>query len=220
LPAKNEKLAIPNPGLEKVVQFCLTFPSGVKLILATGRRISTLLEIFPPIELFDCVVAENGPIIYTPQTQKSQLLSEPALMPLVDRLKQKGIDNIAVGEVIVATWQPHEHLVRDTLQEMDLSLEIILNKKAIMILPAGVNKASGMKIALEQLKISPEQTVGVGDAENDLDLLNFCGLGVAVDNALTIVKQQADWVTTRERGAGVRELIQKIIKENQFLDNN
>jgi HAD superfamily hydrolase (TIGR01484 family) len=141
-------------------------------------------------------------------------------MPLVDRLKQKGIDNIAVGEVIVATWQPHEHLVRDTLQEMDLSLEIILNKKAIMILPAGVNKASGMKIALEQLKISPEQTVGVGDAENDLDLLNFCGLGVAVDNALTIVKQQADWVTTRERGAGVRELIQKIIKENQFLDNN
>jgi hypothetical protein len=28
LPAKNEKLAIPNPGLEKVVQFCLTFPSG------------------------------------------------------------------------------------------------------------------------------------------------------------------------------------------------
>jgi transcriptional regulator with XRE-family HTH domain len=39
LPAKNEKLAIPNPGLEKVVQFCLTFPSGVILSLGGRQRL-------------------------------------------------------------------------------------------------------------------------------------------------------------------------------------
>jgi hypothetical protein len=39
LPAKNEKLAIPNPGLEKVVQFCLTFPSGLKEQHTDPRRV-------------------------------------------------------------------------------------------------------------------------------------------------------------------------------------
>ena len=53
--------------------------------------------------------------------------------------------------------------------------------------------------------------MGIGDAENDWPLLEHCGLGVAVENALDSLKVQADRVMTRPRGAGVQELIELIV---------
>ena len=44
---------------------------------------------------------------------------------------------------------------------------MIFNKGAVMILPSGVNKATGLAAALEELGLSPHNVVGVGDAEND-----------------------------------------------------
>jgi hypothetical protein len=181
--------------------------SGRKFILVTGRRISTLREVFKSINICDYVVAENGAVLYHPHSQNSQLLCQSASTELIARLQQKGIENIAIGEAIIATWQPYEEIVRQTIAELNLSLEVILNKRAIMILPAGINKASGLELALSKLNLMPTEVIGVGDAENDLDLLKYCGLGVAVGNALPEVKQKADWVTLGERGLGIQELI-------------
>ncbi|AFZ36345.1 HAD-superfamily hydrolase, subfamily IIB [Stanieria cyanosphaera PCC 7437] len=186
--------------------------SGRKFILVTGRRISSLQEIFEKIDICDYVVAENGAVLYHPQSQTSYLLCQPASTKLIERLQQKDLKNIAVGEAIVATWQPHEEIVRETIAELNLSLEIILNKRAIMILPTGINKASGLELALNKLNLTASEVIGVGDAENDLDLLKYSGLGVAVGNALTEVKHQADWVTKGERGLGIQELIQRQLK--------
>jgi hypothetical protein len=61
------------------------------------------------------------------------------------------------------------------------------------------------------LGLSPHNTVGVGDAENDHAFLDFCGYGVAVANALPMLKERADLVTQGARGAGVVELIDKLI---------
>ncbi|WP_036480995.1 HAD family hydrolase [Myxosarcina sp. GI1] len=186
---------------------------GIKLILATGRRIPSLLEIFDHLELFDLAVAENGALIYYPQTKESQLLCQPVSQEFCDRLKQQGVSKVAMGEGIIGAWQEDRTIIENTIRELNLPLQIIPNKRALMILPTGVNKAYGMKTALEQLQISPKAVVGVGDAENDLDLLDLCGLGVAVGNALPEVKAQADLVTEGERGLGVEELINKLIYE-------
>jgi hypothetical protein len=183
--------------------------SGRKFILVTGRRINSLKTVFEAINICDYIVAENGAVLYHPQSQISHLLCQPASSKLIEKLQQKGIKNIAIGEVIVATWQPYEEIVRETIAQLNLSLEIILNKRAIMILPTGINKASGLELALHKLNLNPSEVIGVGDAENDLDLLQYCGLGVAVANALPEVKQQADWVTEAERGIGIQELIQR-----------
>ncbi|GAB4229227.1 MAG: hypothetical protein Kow0049_10690 [Stanieria sp.] len=182
--------------------------SGRKFILVTGRRINSLKTVFEAINICDYIVAENGAVLYHPQSQTSHLLCQPASIKLIEKLQQKGIKNIAVGEAIVATWQPHEEIVRETIAELNLSLEIILNKRAIMILPTGINKASGLELALNKLNLTSPEVIGVGDAENDLDLLKYSGLGVAVGNALPEVKQQADWITQGERGIGIQELIQ------------
>ena len=61
--------------------------------------------------------------------------------------------------------------------------------------------------ALEELKLSPHNVVGVGDAENDQAFLSMCGCSVAVANAISAVKERADVCTSAARGAGVAEFI-------------
>ena len=80
-----------------------------------------------------------------------------------------------------------------------------------MILPTGVNKASGLSAALKRMKIAPQHVVGVGDAENDHAFLETCGVAVAVANALPTLKEHADLITRGARGQGVIELIERMI---------
>ena len=180
---------------------------GGALIMVTGRILPELQEVFPKLEIFDLVVAENGALLYWPKTGEQRALAEPPPASFVERLTEKGVGPIQFGHCIVATWTPHEATTLETIKEMGLELSIIFNKGAVMILPSGVNKASGLEAALAELKLDPTETVGCGDAENDLAFLKLCGLSVAVANALDSVKRAADWTTPAPRGAGVTQVL-------------
>ena len=82
--------------------------------------------------------------------------------------------------MIVATWEPNETAVLKAIRELGLDLQIIFNKGAVMVLPNGINKASGLEAALEDLGISAHNVVATGDAENDLAFMRTCGCAVAV----------------------------------------
>jgi hypothetical protein len=157
--------------------------SGRQLILVTGRQLGELLEIFSRADLFEWVVAENGALLYCPRTRESTLLAEAMPDSLSSLLKERGVENLSTGQAILATWRPHECTVLAALAELGLDRQIIFNKDAVMVLPTGVNKASGLRAALNELKLSPHNVVAVGDAENDLPMLTFAGCGVAVQNA-------------------------------------
>jgi HAD superfamily hydrolase (TIGR01484 family) len=182
-----------------------------KLILVTGRRLPDLFEVFPRIELFDRVVAENGAVLYRPSDRGERTLAEAPPEALVAALKQRQVTPLAVGRVIVATWEPSEAAVLETIRELGLELQVIFNKGAVMVLPSGVNKATGLDAALAELCLSRHNVVGVGDAENDHAFLARCECSVAVANALPSLKERADVVTTGERGAGVAELIDGLL---------
>src|SRR5262245_19122412 len=185
--------------------------TGRKLILITGRQLDDLIDVFPGVSLFDSIVAENGAVFYEPQTRNVELLADPPPENLVTDLRRRGVEPLSVGRVIVATWEPQEQTVLQAIHALNLDLQVIFNKGAVMVLPTGVNKASGLLYALEQLKLSVHNTVGIGDAENDLAFLSSCGCAVAVANALDSVKARAHWVTAAANGAGVVELIQGVI---------
>ena len=104
-----------------------------------------------------------------------------------------------------------QDIVLETVRELGLELHIVFNKGAVMVLPSGVNKASGLAAALVESGLSPHNVVGIGDAENDHAFLAMCGCSVAVANALDSVKAEADLVTRGARGAGVRELIDELL---------
>ena len=110
--------------------------------------------------------------------------------------------------MIVATWEPHEAKPSSkTIHDLGLELQVIFNKGAVMVLPSGVNKATGLAAALAELGLSPHNAVGVGDAENDHAFLRVCECSAAVANALPAVKDTADIVMKGDHGAGVAELI-------------
>jgi HAD superfamily hydrolase (TIGR01484 family) len=184
--------------------------TGRKLVLVTGRELDELLEILPEIELFDSVVAENGALLYHPATRAERPLAEPPPAEFVARLKARGVGPISVGRAIVATWEPHQAAVLETIREMALELQVIFNKGAVMVLPSGVNKATGLAGALCELGLSAHNAVGVGDAENDLAMLGSCECAAAVSNALATVKERADIVLEGDHGAGVIELIERL----------
>ncbi len=188
--------------------------SGRKLILATGRQLAELQEVFPEYAVFDRIVAENGAVLYRPASQECAVLADSPASEFVDELRRRGVHPLSVGQCIVATWRPFESTVREVIRDMGLELQIIFNKDAVMVLPSGVNKASGLQVALNELRLLPHNTVGVGDAENDRTFLGMCERGVAVANALPALRERADHVTAGSHGAGVEELIEKLLSED------
>jgi hydroxymethylpyrimidine pyrophosphatase-like HAD family hydrolase len=188
--------------------------SGRKMVLVTGRELGELLSIFPDHDLCDRIVAENGAVIYRPATKESQALAEPPPAAFAEELSRRIGAPVAVGKVIVATWQPHETVALELIQEMGLELQIIFNKGAVMILPSGVNKAVGLNAALLELGLSARSAVGVGDAENDHAFLSICECGVATANALGPLKERADVVTGASHSEGVNELIELMLRDD------
>ena len=131
----------------------------------------------------------------------------------LETLRGRGVP-ISVGRVIVATWEPHQAVVLDAIRELGLELHVVFNKGAVMVLPPQVNKATGLAAALAELKLSPHNVVGVGDAENDHAFLAACECAVAVANALPALKERADFVTRGDHGAGVEELIDHLVADD------
>jgi len=188
--------------------------SGRALVLVTGRRLAELVDFVPHLDVFDRVVAENGGVLYRPANGEQVALAEPPPQAFVQALEAEGVTPLLIGTTIVATWQPHETTVLETIRDLGLELQVIFNKGAVMVLPSGVNKASGLDAALAELELSPHNAVGIGDAENDHAFLSRCECAVAVANALPALRDRCDWVTRSEYGAGVVELIDALLADD------
>ncbi len=188
--------------------------SGRKLIMVTGRELEELIDIFPRLDLFEQVVVENGAVLYRPADRSERTLGESPSERFLSSLRRRTVRPLRVGRVIVATWESEKAKVLEAIQENGLELQVIFNKGSLMVLPPGLNKATGLRAALLELRLSAHNTVGVGDAENDHAFLSCCECAVAVANALPALKERADLVTVRDHGAGVEELIGHILNDD------
>jgi HAD superfamily hydrolase (TIGR01484 family) len=188
--------------------------SSRKLILVTGRELDELLTIFPKYDLFDLIVAENGAIIFDPASKEEILLGEKPPENFINELKQKNVTPLSVGRVIVATWEPYEAMVLQAIHNAGIEYQVIFNKGAVMVLPPGINKATGLQEALDRLKISMHNVVAIGDAENDQAMFRIAECSAAVGNALVSIKKEATIITQKDHGAGVAELIASLIEND------
>jgi hydroxymethylpyrimidine pyrophosphatase-like HAD family hydrolase len=187
--------------------------SGRRVLLVTGRELDNLLEVCPEIDRFDLVVAENGAVLYDPRAKKAEVLVEPPPPSFVAALRDRAVP-ASVGRCIVSSVVPHEGTILETIHALGLELQIVFNVEAVMVLPTGVSKASGLLHALRRLGISRHNVVAVGDAENDHAFLGSAGFAVAVANAVPSLAAEADWVTAQPAGAGVRELCDRLVEDD------
>ena len=204
---------VARPVLDALIRFKA---SGGKLILVTGRELEDLAKVGPDLRLFDFVVVENGAVLYRPESGQAQALASPPSQAFVAGLRERGVRPLSVGRSIVATVKKHARVVRQTIAQMGLDLEVVPNRSSLMVLPGGVNKGTGLILALQELSLPAESVIGVGDAENDAPFLDMCGTAVAVANAIRSIKAAADWVTDKPRGAGVVEIINRVMSGDLY----
>ncbi len=188
--------------------------SGRRLLLVTGRELLDLQRIFPHLDLFDLAVMENGGTLYFPAERREQPLADPPSEAFVAACRERRVASLSVGRVVVATWESETSKILDAIHSLGLELQVIFNKGSVMVLPSGVNKATGLAAALNHLCLSPHNVVGVGDAENDHAFLSSCECSAAVANALPALKSRADIVTIGDHGDGVTELIDALIRDD------
>lgn len=179
--------------------------NGLVVLLVTGRIRSELEGEFPGIgDHFDATVLENGALAVV--GGRTRLLASPVDAVLGDALTSAGVPHRR-GEVLLAVDGEHAGTVVQAITDLQLDCQVVHNRESAMVLPASVTKGNGLVATLTELNLSRHNTIAVGDAENDLSLLEVAEVGVAVGNAVASVKQRADLVLEAEDGRAVAELL-------------
>jgi hydroxymethylpyrimidine pyrophosphatase-like HAD family hydrolase len=192
--------------------------SGRKVVLITGRELDSLRSVFPELDRFDLIAAENGALLYDPSTGEEKLLAGIPPAKFVQMLRRSRVSPLSVGRCIVATVRPYDVEVGKAARKLGLDLEVILNRESVMVLPSGVDKGTGFRAAMAELRLPAASVVGIGDAENDYAFLGLCGFSVAVANAIPSLKEKVHAVTSAKDGAGVVEVLQKLLAAEDSLD--
>ena len=175
--------------------------AGICVVLVTGRILEELRLVRPDIDgEVDAIVAENGGVVS--KGPRTRTTAHPIDRRLAEALSRAGIVCRA-GEVLLACSGADEPTVLSEIRRLGLDCQLVRNRGELMVLPAGVSKAAGLIESLAEFGISPHNTVGIGDAENDESLLGVCELSVAVANAVEALKEQADIVLDEPDGAGI-----------------
>ncbi|MBI4446692.1 MAG: HAD hydrolase family protein [Acidobacteria bacterium] len=183
--------------------------AGIKIILVTGRIFEDLISLGPLDEICEAIVAENGAVVYVPGT-KSILLPFGRISPGITRKLEQLSIPLEKGLAMVASCVPHDEKILQVLHESAGGATLEYNRRAVMVLPPGATKATGLDHALRELDLSMRNVLGCGDAENDRALFEAVELGVAVANASPAIQRLADSILMKPNGTGVGQLIESL----------
>jgi len=180
------------------------------LVLVTGRILADLQRLLSGLDLFDAIVAENGALLHFPRTARSTLLACPPDPAFAAELARRQVPFLA-GECVVELDARHAPQALAVLRELELPLVLLFNRGRLMVLPQAVSKATGLREAARALRVSLHNAVGIGDAENDHDLLRACEVGVAVGWGSPALQRVADVVLPGSGPPAVAPFVRDVV---------
>lgn len=181
---------------------------GVLIVIVTGRILSELRNVAGCLDFVDGVVAENGAVVALPNGHVT-LLGSPPPLALIEKLTARGID-FKVGRCVVEMDAEFANVAIELIRKLELPLSITFNRGRMMLLPGSISKAGGLRALLDTLGVSVHNAVGIGDAENDHELLSCCEHGVAVSWGSARLKKAAGHVIEGDGPAAVAQYIERI----------
>ncbi len=185
--------------------------AGRALLLVTGRALDTFTAEGPFAEVFEAIVAENGAAVFFPRNDSVVLPFGHLDADVRQRLEALRIP-LERGMAIASTWVPHDEAVLQVLRETGGGATVEYNKGAVMMLPPGATKGTGLQTALQELGYSARNVLACGDAENDRSLFEVAEMAVAVANATPAIQKVADAVLPHPDGEGVRRLVLDLLE--------
>jgi Cof subfamily protein (haloacid dehalogenase superfamily) len=125
------------------------------------------------------------------------------------------IQSTPLNKLIIVGGTPHslKALRWQLMQQvgMHVSFTSTAVTSTLEVLPKGGSKAHGVRLALKDLGIPLENVIAMGDAENDIEMLQMVGLGIAVANASEATKKAAKEITASNIEDGVAQAIEKYV---------
>lgn len=185
---------------------------GIVVILVTGRRLPDLHHVAGDLTCFDVIVAENGAVLEFPTSRRHVVLGHAPSPAFLRELQRRGVPYVA-GESVVEMDAQWAGRTLDVIRALEQPLILAFNRGRLMVLPQSVSKSTGLRQALYSIRISIHNTIGIGDAENDHDLLDACEVGVAVAWGSSALRAVADEVIEGSGPPAVADYIRRVTQQ-------
>jgi hypothetical protein len=185
---------------------------GYRVIFVTGRSSveAYVLSVFGGTTKI--AVGENGGVV-TSGPHDHRLLADKSYSERAYEFLQSKLQNVKIKpvfprmtEVVLERSFDISASVR-LLKESNLPVIITDSMYAYHLNHESINKSVGFRVALEMLKIRPEECIAIGDSETDIPLFGICGYSIALGNASDDVKRAAKHCTHATNGQGVVEAL-------------
>lgn len=144
--------------------------------------------------------------VVTPEYSHAWPSAEHGLVSEEEVLSQPATKLLMRSEVLES--QQLFDIVRAALPEDHVHVTFSMAGGLIEVAAPGVTKALGVSNLAQRLNIAREDVITFGDMPNDIEMLRWAGTGVAMGNALPIVKEAADYITNTNDEAGVAEILE------------
>jgi hydroxymethylpyrimidine pyrophosphatase-like HAD family hydrolase len=166
---------------------------GTTVLLVTGRILDELRGVAGDLRFADGVVAENGAVVHLPESDHTTVLAPRVPEAFLAEITRRGIP-FQNGHCLVDADADESQRLLEVIRSLELPLVAAFNRNRVMIVPQGVSKATGLHAALDMLRLSARNTLAIGDAENDHELLRFAEVGAAVEWGSEALKAASDLV--------------------------
>jgi len=193
--------------------------AGIEVVLASGNTVCFMDGLCKMVGTDGTIIGENGGVYRrgfpgTLRIPGDQAACLEAFEVLKDYFAGKGIELELYGAqyrfadvAFARNIDPDE--VRAVIRDHDLPVRVLDTGFAIHLQTPGVNKGTAMRELAREMGLSPAEMMAIGDSENDIEMLEVAGIGVAVRNAPARTRSAADWVTERTYGDGFLEAVKK-----------
>ncbi|SFD37415.1 hypothetical protein SAMN05428981_101111 [Bacillus sp. OV194] len=202
---------------------------GVHVVLSTGRSLLTCRDYAKSLELNSYLVTVNGSEVWDSKGSlvERTLLHNDHIEAMMELTKKHGAqfwavstdkvwrenfpENCAEMEWLKFGFNIADNEVRKlVLEELSKNKELEISNSSltnIEVNAVGINKARALNRVCQELGITMDHVIAMGDSLNDIAMITEAGVGVAMGNAQDVVKQAADWVTGTNVEDGVAQAI-------------
>lgn len=206
--------------------YSITFNGGLVQKNDTGEIIEkALMPLAAVHELYELATALNVPldilsdglVLQLPASQEhtsiySQLNNLLTFEPY--ELAQFTADQIYNKAVVAIDETYLDEQIKKIPASFYERYEVIKTRNNLLeFMPKGITKAYGISLLARDLGIKQEEIMAIGDEENDLPMIEYAGLGIAMENAVAKVKDMADIITDTNDNDGVAQAVEKFVLE-------
>lgn len=178
--------------------------ADIKDIYQLGKTLELPIDVLSNGTVYHLPSSEEHPSIY--HRLNGLLTFQPLDLDQLSEVNEFNKAVVAIEETYL------DEQIKKIPDEFYQRFEVIKTRSNLLeFMPKGITKAYGVSLLAKDLSIDPKEMMAIGDEENDLSMLVYAGLGVAMNNAVEKVKTAANIVTKSNDQDGVAQVIEDYV---------